>query len=97
MLEPMFEVPGSGIVGVQVTEDYVKGEKGPIYVRSTSTTDATTDEEDLTSIRLKQWDFSKFYFQQTDYACTYTQRTYWTKYTSIYIIIIIECVICHQQ
>ncbi|KAF2885490.1 hypothetical protein ILUMI_20640 [Ignelater luminosus] len=54
LLEPMFEVPGSGIVGVQVTEDYVKGEKGPIYIRNTSTTDATTEEEDLTSIRLKQ-------------------------------------------
>lgn len=53
----MFEVPGSEIVGVQVTDEYVKGESGPVYIRntSTSTTSPSVDEEDLnTSIRLKQ-------------------------------------------
>ncbi|KRT83849.1 AAA protein, partial [Oryctes borbonicus] len=34
LLEPMFEIPGSGITGVHITEDYVKGLKGPVYMRS---------------------------------------------------------------
>ncbi|KAF5282097.1 hypothetical protein FQR65_LT14415 [Abscondita terminalis] len=55
LLEPMFEVPGSEIVGVHVTEEYVKGEKGPIYIRNSNTSDAATDEEDVkTTVRLKQ-------------------------------------------
>lgn len=52
LLEPMFEIPGSGITGVHVSEDYVKGVKGPIYTRNIHT-EASTDEEELkTSIRI---------------------------------------------
>lgn len=55
LLEPMFEVPGSEIMGVQVTEEYVTGRKGPIYVKNTNSRETTAEEEDLkTSIRLKQ-------------------------------------------
>ncbi|KAK9874961.1 hypothetical protein WA026_005776 [Henosepilachna vigintioctopunctata] len=56
LLEPMFEVPGSGITGVHVTEDYVLGTGGPVYIRATHTPSTeVSDEEDITtSIRLKQ-------------------------------------------
>lgn len=55
LLEPMFEVPGSEIVGVHVTEEYVKGEKGPDYIKSAASDSSTPEEEDLnTSIRVKQ-------------------------------------------
>lgn len=56
----MFEVPGSGISAVHVTEEYVTGKNGPVYDRSADPTTTgsgteTTDEEDVnTSIRLKQ-------------------------------------------
>ncbi|XP_017774806.1 PREDICTED: ATP-dependent Clp protease ATP-binding subunit clpX-like, mitochondrial isoform X2 [Nicrophorus vespilloides] len=54
LLEPMFEIPGSGITEVHVTEAYVKGEtEGPVYVRKSTETTTTTDDEDLkTSIRI---------------------------------------------
>ncbi|XP_022911418.2 ATP-dependent Clp protease ATP-binding subunit clpX-like, mitochondrial isoform X1 [Onthophagus taurus] len=52
LLEPMFEIPGSGISGVHITEEYVLGSNGPVYVKG-STTDPTADVEDLkTSIRI---------------------------------------------
>ncbi|KAL3277387.1 hypothetical protein HHI36_012736 [Cryptolaemus montrouzieri] len=56
LLEPMFEVPGSGITGVHVTEDYVLGSGGPVYIRAAHTpATEVSDEEDIsTSIRLKQ-------------------------------------------
>lgn len=34
LLEPMFEVPGSDIVSVHITEQCVKGCENPHYVRS---------------------------------------------------------------
>ncbi|XP_060526020.1 ATP-dependent Clp protease ATP-binding subunit clpX-like, mitochondrial isoform X2 [Cylas formicarius] len=52
LLEPMFEVPGTGISEVHITEDCVKGACGPTYVR---TSPETSEEDDLgDSIRLKQ-------------------------------------------
>ncbi|KAB0801832.1 hypothetical protein PPYR_04018 [Photinus pyralis] len=55
LLEPMFEVPGSEITSVNITEEYVKGESGPSYVKSTDVQDATNDDEDVkASVRLKQ-------------------------------------------
>lgn len=33
LLEPMFEVPGSDIVSVHITEQCVKGHENPQYVR----------------------------------------------------------------
>lgn len=54
LLEPMFEVPGSQITGVHVTKDYVLGQSGPVYVRSTDV-DATAEEEDVKgALRVKQ-------------------------------------------
>lgn len=54
LLEPMFEVPGSQITGVHVTKDYVLGQSGPVYVKS-SDVDTTADEEDVKgALRVKQ-------------------------------------------
>lgn len=50
----MFEIPGSNISGVHITHDYVEGRSGPVYVKNSSGTE-TTDDEDLkakTSIRI---------------------------------------------
>lgn len=33
LLEPMFEVPGSDILSVHVTEDVVLGNVSPVYIR----------------------------------------------------------------
>uniref|UniRef100_A0A182N661 ClpX-type ZB domain-containing protein n=1 Tax=Anopheles dirus TaxID=7168 RepID=A0A182N661_9DIPT len=70
LLEPMFEVPGSDVKGVRITEDSVRGAE-PIYVRrgesSASSKDpasgetghsssgsSTTEEEEATKVRVKQ-------------------------------------------
>lgn len=54
----MFEVPGSGIANVHVTEEYVRGEAGPIYSDKCSDAQSgaeRSEEDDLnTSIRVKQ-------------------------------------------
>lgn len=43
----MFEVPGTGVIGVHVTEDYVLGKSGPKYVKKPSgITDIPADEEE---------------------------------------------------
>ncbi|KMQ97419.1 atp-dependent clp protease atp-binding subunit clpx- mitochondrial [Lasius niger] len=34
LLEPMFEVPGSDIISIHITEEYVKGHENPHYVTS---------------------------------------------------------------
>lgn len=53
LLEPMFEIPGSGITAVHVTEAYVNGEvDGPEYGRSGSGDDSSqtgADDEDIQS------------------------------------------------
>ncbi|CAH1183913.1 unnamed protein product [Phaedon cochleariae] len=57
LLEPMFEVPGSNIAEVHVTEEYVRGKGAPVYVKSaevTSTSETTEEDEINTSIRVKQ-------------------------------------------
>lgn len=52
----MFEVPGSGISGVHVTEEYVKGETTPQYERRDIVNPEVNEEDDVnTSIRIKQW------------------------------------------
>lgn len=52
----MFEIPGSNITGVHITDDYVEARSGPVYIRNSSgteTSSSTTDDEDLkTSIRI---------------------------------------------
>ncbi|EAL40794.4 AGAP002996-PD [Anopheles gambiae str. PEST] len=69
LLEPMFEVPGSDVKGVRITEESVRGAE-PVYVRrgesSTSSKDSTgsgeaghsgsnsTEEEEATKVRVKQ-------------------------------------------
>lgn len=53
LLEPMFEIPGSNITGVHITDDYVEGRSGPVYVRNSTGTETSTEDEDLkTSIRI---------------------------------------------
>lgn len=43
----MFEIPGSGVVAVNITEDYVLGKTGPKYIRqATGITDVPPDEEE---------------------------------------------------
>lgn len=53
-MEPMFEVPGSLIVGVHITEEYVRGEKGPEYVKRSPNVTATSEVDEAKSIRVKQ-------------------------------------------
>lgn len=53
LLEPMFEIPGSNISGVHITQEYVEGRSGPVYVKNSCGTETTTDDEELkTSIRI---------------------------------------------
>lgn len=57
LLDPMFEVPGSEIKSVHITEDCVMG-KPPVYVHQSNSTSSTdppeaTDEEDR-KYRVKQ-------------------------------------------
>lgn len=33
LLDPMFEIPGSDVVGVHITEDAVNGLSPPVYIR----------------------------------------------------------------
>ncbi|XP_067615438.1 ATP-dependent Clp protease ATP-binding subunit clpX-like, mitochondrial isoform X2 [Eurosta solidaginis] len=46
LLDPMFLVPGSDIIGVHITAEYVKGDAQPVYVRKESSDDDTMDEND---------------------------------------------------
>lgn len=49
----MFEIPGAGISRVHVTEEYVKGETGPIYIKNTNSSETLVDEEEIkSSIRI---------------------------------------------
>ncbi len=54
----MFEVPGSDVKSVHITEDCVNGLCPPEYIRhSASTTDSTTtttDDEESTQVRVTQ-------------------------------------------
>lgn len=65
LLDAMFEVPGSDVKTVVITDECVKGDSPPEYVRhSTSTTNSTepptppqttsTEEEESTQVRVKQ-------------------------------------------
>ncbi|KAJ6636725.1 ATP-dependent Clp protease ATP-binding subunit clpX-like, mitochondrial, partial [Pseudolycoriella hygida] len=57
LLDAMFEVPGSDVKSVHITEDCVKGLCPPEYVRhSTSSSDSTTtaDDEESTQVRVTQ-------------------------------------------
>lgn len=55
----MFEVPGSDVKSVHITEDCVKGLCAPEYIRhaatgSTDSTTTTTDDEESTQVRVTQ-------------------------------------------
>nr|CAI5852612.1 unnamed protein product [Callosobruchus analis] len=57
LLEPMFDVPGSTITEVHITEDYVRGKGGPVYVKheeSTGSPEVNDEDEINTPIRVKQ-------------------------------------------
>lgn len=43
LLDPMFEIPGSDVTSVHITEGVVKGHFNPIYTRTPSTNRAPTD------------------------------------------------------
>ena len=45
LLEPMFEVPGSDITTVIVTEEAVKGKAAPFYIRSPHSTPSDADDD----------------------------------------------------
>lgn len=53
----MFEIPGSGVVAVSITEEYVMGNSGPKYIRKSSgITDVPTDEEEqIKATAIVQW------------------------------------------
>lgn len=53
----MFEVPGSDVKTVHITEDCVKGLCSPEYIRHSatdSTTTTTNDDEESTQVRVTQ-------------------------------------------
>ncbi|XP_066251348.1 ATP-dependent Clp protease ATP-binding subunit clpX-like, mitochondrial [Euwallacea similis] len=52
LLEPMFEVPGSGISEVHITEDCVRGKNPAVYVKTSS--EVSEEDEINATIRLKQ-------------------------------------------
>ncbi|XP_037024783.1 ATP-dependent Clp protease ATP-binding subunit clpX-like, mitochondrial [Bradysia coprophila] len=56
LLDAMFEVPGSDVKTVHITEDCVKGLCSPEYIRHStdSTTTTTTDDEESTQVRVTQ-------------------------------------------
>lgn len=68
LLEPMFEVPGSDVKTVHITEDCARGQTEPVYVRrnqsnsasngpdapNSSSTPQTSEEEENTKLRVKQ-------------------------------------------
>lgn len=68
LLEPMFEVPGSDVKTVHITEDCVRGQTEPVYGRrnqsnstsngpdapNSSSTSQTSEEEENTKLRVKQ-------------------------------------------
>lgn len=45
LLDPMFEIPGSDVMSVHITEDVVNGKSAPVYIRGKP---VTQDEEDQT-------------------------------------------------
>lgn len=68
LLEPMFEVPGSDVKTVHITEDCVRGQTEPVYVRrnqsnsasngpdapNSNSTSQASEEEENTKLRVKQ-------------------------------------------
>lgn len=58
LLDPMFEIPGSGVSRVHITEAYVRGETGPQYVTNANpqtNIDVGGEEDDMkASIRVQQ-------------------------------------------
>lgn len=68
LLEPMFEVPGSDVKTVHITEDCVKGQSEPVYIRrnqsnsasngpdapNSNSTSQASEEEENTKLRVKQ-------------------------------------------
>lgn len=68
LLEPMFEVPGSDVKTVHITEDCVRGQTEPVYVRrnqpnsasngpdapNSNNTSQASEEEENTKLRVKQ-------------------------------------------
>nr|CAH7722391.1 unnamed protein product [Callosobruchus chinensis] len=60
LLEPMFEIPGSTISEVKVTEEYVRGQSGPSYVNnniddSTTTGGSEANDEDELNTSIRVW------------------------------------------
>lgn len=45
LLEPMFEIPGSDVMSVHITEDVVTGASAPVYIRGKP---VSQDEEEQT-------------------------------------------------
>ncbi|XP_065095541.1 ATP-dependent Clp protease ATP-binding subunit clpX-like, mitochondrial [Ochlerotatus camptorhynchus] len=68
LLEPMFEVPGSDVKTVHITEDCARGQTEPVYVRrnqsnsasngpdapNSNSTSQASEEEENTKLRVKQ-------------------------------------------
>nr|CAD7592616.1 unnamed protein product [Timema genevievae] len=44
LLDPMFEIPGSDVMSVHITEDVVYNKSGPVYIRGK----AVSEDEDQT-------------------------------------------------
>jgi len=45
LLDPMFEIPGSDVMSVHITEDVVSGTSSPVYIRGKP---VSQDEEEQT-------------------------------------------------
>ena len=46
LLDPMFDVPASDIIGVCIDEDVVRGKKKPHYIRKPPISSADSKDED---------------------------------------------------
>ena len=49
----MFEIPGSDVVKVHITEDVVHGKNSPAYFRKSQTPSTTPDDEDNVSVEVQ--------------------------------------------
>lgn len=57
----MFEIPGSDVVSVHITEDVVKNKHPPVYIRGKQ----VTEEEDQ-AVEVQAWLLSRGLFQSTN-------------------------------
>lgn len=64
LLDPMFEVPGSEIKGVHITEECVTGLSCPIYIHRSSTATSSTDPPESSATNTEEEENRKYRVKQ---------------------------------